>query len=305
MPPSRTAGRRAGARRAASTSTSARLRRHLRRDVRRLHGRRRRAARRRARAAATCATTWRSRSRRPSPARRRTIRVPTLGRLRVAAAAPAPSRAPSRSPARPATAAASVRAQPGLLHRRAHLPDLPRRRARSSTSRAAAAAAPGRVRKEKTLAVNIPAGVEDGTRIRLAGEGEAGCARRAARRPLHLPLGRAAPLFQRDGADIFCRVPIPMTQAALGGTIEVPTLDGKRARSQHPGRHPVGHAVPPARQGHDACCAPRAAATCTSRSTVETPVNLTKQAEGAARGVREGRRQASRPAPNPKASSPR
>ena len=84
----------------------------------------------------------------------------------------------------------------------------------------------GRVRQERTLAVTIPPGVEDGTRIRLAGEGEAGM-RGGNSGDLYviLEVGQH-PIFQRDGANLFCRVPIPMTTAAIGGTIEVPTIDG-------------------------------------------------------------------------------
>ena len=88
----------------------------------------------------------------------------------------------------------------------------------------------GRVRKEKTLSVNIPAGVEDGTRIRLSGEGEAGL-RGGPSGDLYIFLSLAPhKLFQRDGLNVYCRVPLPMTVAALGGGIEVPTLDGARAR---------------------------------------------------------------------------
>jgi len=92
----------------------------------------------------------------------------------------------------------------------------------------------GRVQREKALKVNIPTGVEDGTRIRLAGEGEAGV-RGAAPGDLYIFL-TVMPhrLFQRNNADIHCRVPIPMTTAALGGSIEVPTIDGQRARINVP-----------------------------------------------------------------------
>jgi len=84
----------------------------------------------------------------------------------------------------------------------------------------------GRIRKERTLKVDIPAGVEDGTRIRLAGEGEAGL-RGSAPGDLYIFLAiKSHPLFQRDGADLHCRVPLPMTTAALGGEIEIPTIDG-------------------------------------------------------------------------------
>ena len=88
----------------------------------------------------------------------------------------------------------------------------------------------GRVTKQRTLSVNIPAGVEDGTRIRLAGEGEAGL-RGGPSGDLYIFLSiRPHEFFQRDGADLFCRVPISMATAALGGDIEVPTIDGKKAR---------------------------------------------------------------------------
>jgi molecular chaperone DnaJ len=84
----------------------------------------------------------------------------------------------------------------------------------------------GRVQKVRTLSVNIPAGVEDGTRIRLAGEGEAGL-RGGTPGDLYIFLSiKPHEFFQRDGADIFCKVPISMTTAALGGQIEVPTLEG-------------------------------------------------------------------------------
>ena len=87
----------------------------------------------------------------------------------------------------------------------------------------------GRVRQERTLSVTIPAGVEDGTRIRLAGEGEAGM-RGGNPGDLYVILGiEQHAIFQRDGANLYCRVPIPMTVAALGGTIEVPTIDGTMA----------------------------------------------------------------------------
>ena len=92
----------------------------------------------------------------------------------------------------------------------------------------------GRVTKERKLSVNIPAGVEDGTRIRLAGEGEAGL-RGGPAGDLYIFLAIAPhAFFQRDGADIFCKVPISMTTAALGGQIEVPTLEGTSTRVKVP-----------------------------------------------------------------------
>jgi molecular chaperone DnaJ len=92
----------------------------------------------------------------------------------------------------------------------------------------------GRVIRERTLSVTIPVGVEDGTRIRLAGEGEAGV-RGGPPGDLYIFLSiKPHEFFQRDGADLFCRVPIAMTTAALGGQIEVPTIDGGRSRVKVP-----------------------------------------------------------------------
>ncbi len=99
----------------------------------------------------------------------------------------------------------------------------------------------GRVRRDKTLKVNIPSGVEDGTRIRLTGEGEAGT-RGGPAGDLYVFLSvRRHQLFEREGSDVHCRVPISMVQATLGGSIEVPTLDGKMARINIPAGAQGGH----------------------------------------------------------------
>ena len=92
----------------------------------------------------------------------------------------------------------------------------------------------GRVRKDRSLQVQIPMGVEDGTRIRLAGEGEAGL-RGGPPGDLYIFIEIAAhKLFQREGMDLHCRVTVPMTTAAMGGEIEAPTLDGGRTRVKIP-----------------------------------------------------------------------
>jgi molecular chaperone DnaJ len=92
----------------------------------------------------------------------------------------------------------------------------------------------GRVTRERTLSVDIPSGVEDGTRIRLAGEGEAGV-RGGPPGDLYIFLSITAhPFFQRDGADLHSRVPISMVTAALGGEFEVPTIDGGMSRVRVP-----------------------------------------------------------------------
>lgn len=92
----------------------------------------------------------------------------------------------------------------------------------------------GRVTEERKLSVNIPSGIEDGTRIRLGGEGEAGV-RGGPPGDLYIFLSiRPHEFFQRDGADIFCRVPISLTTAALGGEFNVPQIDGGKTRVKVP-----------------------------------------------------------------------
>lgn len=92
----------------------------------------------------------------------------------------------------------------------------------------------GHVQKERTLAVDIPAGVEEGTRIRLSGEGQAGMNGGPAG-DLYIFIAVAPhPIFQRDGADLHCRAPVSFVTASLGGEIEVPTLDGKRSKVSVP-----------------------------------------------------------------------
>ncbi|HEX9798987.1 MAG TPA: molecular chaperone DnaJ [Thermoanaerobaculia bacterium] len=132
----------------------------------------------------------------------------------------------------------------------------------------------GRVHKEKQLSVSIPQGVEDGTRIRLAGEGEAGL-RGAPPGDLYIFLSiKTHRFFQRDGADIYCRVPIPMTTAALGGVIEVPTVEGTRARVTLPAGTPTGHQFRLRGKGMTGL---RSAVRGDMfvQAVVETPVNLT------------------------------
>jgi len=92
----------------------------------------------------------------------------------------------------------------------------------------------GRVSKERSLSVNIPAGIEDGVRIRLGGEGEAG-AMGGPTGDLYIFITvKPHEFFQRDGADLFCRIPISMTTAALGGQFEVATLDSTKSRVKVP-----------------------------------------------------------------------
>lgn len=92
----------------------------------------------------------------------------------------------------------------------------------------------GRVQRDRTLNVSVPAGVEDGTRIRLTGEGEAGL-RGAPAGDLYVDVGvQSHPIFQREGPNIMVRVPLRMTQAALGASVEVPSIDGGRSAVKIP-----------------------------------------------------------------------
>ncbi|MEM8856506.1 MAG: molecular chaperone DnaJ, partial [Pseudomonadota bacterium] len=92
----------------------------------------------------------------------------------------------------------------------------------------------GRVSTERELSVNVPAGIEDGTRIRLAGEGEAGTMGGPSG-DLYIFLSiRAHDFFQREGADLYCRVPISMARAALGGSVEVPSITGEKSKVKIP-----------------------------------------------------------------------
>jgi molecular chaperone DnaJ len=134
----------------------------------------------------------------------------------------------------------------------------------------------GRNRREKTLSVNIPPGVEDGTRIRLAGEGEVGI-RGASTGDLYIFI-TVAPhrIFQRDGANIYCRVPLPMTTAALGGTIEVPTVDGSRTRVTVPAGTQSGHQFRLRSKGMTVLRS-TARGDMFIEAIIETPVNLSKR----------------------------
>jgi molecular chaperone DnaJ len=132
------------------------------------------------------------------------------------------------------------------------------------------------VHREKSLQVNIPAGVEDGTRIRLAGEGEAGL-RGAPAGDLYIFLSVAPHrLFQRDGANIYCRVPLPMTTAALGGTVEVPTIAGGRAKITVPAGTQTNQQFRLKAKGMPVLRS-KAVGDMYVEVAIETPVNLTRK----------------------------
>ena len=130
----------------------------------------------------------------------------------------------------------------------------------------------GRIEKQKTLSVRIPAGVDTGDRIRLSGEGEAGMAG-GPPGDLYVQVEvRPHPIFRRDGKNLHCDAPLSFPDAALGGELEVPTLDG-RVKLKIPAGTQTGKmfrlrgkGVKPVRGGAvgDLLC----------RVVVETPVNL-------------------------------
>ncbi|MRX50936.1 molecular chaperone DnaJ [Paracoccus sp. S-4012] len=137
----------------------------------------------------------------------------------------------------------------------------------------------GRVEKERTLSVTVPAGVESGTRIRLAGEGEAGT-RGGPPGDLYIFIEvREHAIFARQGKTLACRVPVGMVTAALGGEIEVPTIDGGRSRVKVPQGSQTGRqmrlrgkGMPPLRHGQGLQGEP---GDMLIELEVETPVNLT------------------------------
>lgn len=144
-----------------------------------------------------------------------------------------------------------------------------------------------RVRRERTLNVNIPAGVDDGTRIRLAGEGEAG-PRGTTPGDLYIFLAIAPHrIFQREGADIYCRVPIPMTTAALGGSIEVPVVDGSRAKVNIAAGTQTGQQFRLKGKGMSVLREHKRGDMFVE-ATVETPVNLTKEQQELLRQFEKG-----------------
>jgi molecular chaperone DnaJ len=132
----------------------------------------------------------------------------------------------------------------------------------------------GRVEKERSLSVNIPAGVETGTRIRLAGEGEAGL-RGGPAGDLYIFIEvREHAIFQRDGLHLYCRVPVSMTTAALGGEVEVPTIEGGRSRVKVPAGAQTGKQMRLRGKGMPALRG-TGFGDMLIELAVETPVNLT------------------------------
>lgn len=132
----------------------------------------------------------------------------------------------------------------------------------------------GRTRKSRSLSVNIPAGVETGTRIRLAGEGDAGL-RSGPSGDLYIFVEvKDHKIFERDGVNLFCRVPVPMTAAAMGGDIEVPNIDGGRSRVKIPAGSQSGRQMRLRGKGMPQLRG-QGQGDMFIELTVETPVNLT------------------------------
>ncbi|SEQ88184.1 molecular chaperone DnaJ [Thalassovita taeanensis] len=134
----------------------------------------------------------------------------------------------------------------------------------------------GRTQKDRALSVNIPAGVETGTRIRLAGEGEAGM-RGGPSGDLYIFIEvRKHELFEREDNNLFCRVPVAMATAALGGDIEVPTIDGGRSRVKIPAGSQSGRQMRLRSKGMPALRG-GSHGDMFIELAVETPVNLTSK----------------------------
>lgn len=138
----------------------------------------------------------------------------------------------------------------------------------------------GRVEKRKTLSVTIPAGVDDGTRIRLSGEGEAG-ARGAPAGDLYIFIHlKRHRIFERDGTTLFCRAPVSITAAALGGEIEVPGLDHQMVKIKIPAGTQSGKQLRHRGAGMPAMNARGARGDMVVQIDVETPTRLSaKQRE--------------------------
>lgn len=201
------------------------------------------------------------------------IRVPSLSACGTCAGSGAKK---GSSPATCGTCggAGQVRMQQGFFQVQQACPAC-RGRGKTITDPCGACHGQGRVEKTKTLSVKVPPGVDTGDRIRLSGEGEAG--------PEGGPPGdlfvqmsvRQHPIFERDGKNLFCEVPITFVDAALGGDLDVPTLDG-RVKLKIPQETQTGKlfrlrgkGVKPVRGGSvgDLLC----------RVVVETPVKLNKE----------------------------
>jgi molecular chaperone DnaJ len=134
----------------------------------------------------------------------------------------------------------------------------------------------GRMRGEKTVGVSVPAGISEGQRVRLTGEGEAGV-RGGSPGDLYILIAiKPHAFFRRDGANLYCRVPIPMTTAALGGSVDVPTIDGERTKIKIPTGTQTGQQLRVKTKGMTIMRS-EARGDMYIEIFVETPVNLDKK----------------------------
>ncbi len=212
------------------------------------------------------------------------IKVPTPGGLRTPAMAPAPNPVPAPKLCPHCNGHGRVRATQGFFTVERTCSAC-RGTGKIVRHPCKACRGAGLVQKERTLNVDIPPGVEEGTKMRVSGEGAAGM-NGGPNGDLYIFMSLAPhPLFQRDGHDLHCRAPISFVMAALGGAIEVPTLDGGRARVAIPERHPAGAAVPHPLQGHaGAALGPARRSLCRDRG--RNPGQAEPAAEGFAARIR-------------------
>ena len=202
------------------------------------------------------------------------IRVPTLVNCKPCDGSRVPRKAPRQSLARPAAVSAKVRMQQGFFSVQQTCPRC-HGQGKIISDPCNSCNGEGRVEEYKTLSVKVPAGVDTGDRIRLSGEGDAG-AQGWPTVDLYVVINvREHAIFQRDGKHLFCEVPISFADAALGGELEVPTLEG-RVKLKIPAETQTGKlfrlrgkGVAPVRGGGagDLMC----------RVAVETPVNLNRR----------------------------
>ena len=221
-----------------------RLRRHLRRDLRRA-ARRARQRRLSRRGSALQPGARRSRKRRAAPRRRSASRRSRNAR-RATAAARSPARSPSNARRVTAAARCACRRASSRSSRRAPRATAP---ARSCPIRAPTCHGAGRIKKHKTLSVKIPAGVDQDDRIRLSGEGEAGM-NGGPSGDLYVVVNlKPHPVFQREGADLHCEMPISFADRGARRRDRDP--DARRPREdQDSGGDAERAGVPPAQQGH-------------------------------------------------------
>ena len=157
----------------------------------------------------------------------------------------------------------------------------------------------GLVRRNRTITVTIPAGIEDGKRLSLAGQGDAGT--NGARDGDLYIFVRVQPheLFERDGSDVYCAVPISITQAALGAEIVVTTLDEKTRERLGSGGHAERQDPPPARGGHPRAAQPEPARRPVHQAHREGSDEDERAGKGAAQGACQRPRRGKEPQADP------